>query len=62
LTPAQREARGRIEACIEQYRAMTEVQRKTLSEANVVHQFLDPFFRARPVGRVLGLFSSHCQG
>jgi len=46
LTPAQREARGRIEACIEQYRAMTEVQRKTLSEASVVHQFLDPFFRA----------------
>jgi len=52
LTPAQREARGRIGACIEQYRAMTEVQRKTLSEANVVHQFLDPFFRALgwPVG------------
>jgi len=42
---------------------MTEVQRKTLSEASVVHQFLDPFFRARPVvGRALVLFSSHYQG
>jgi predicted type IV restriction endonuclease len=42
----QDQARARIQALVDQYRHLTEAQRQQMTEASVVHQFLDPFFEA----------------
>lgn len=43
---AETEARKQIETLIKKYKNIPEGERKTLSEASVVHQFLDPLFAA----------------
>lgn len=40
------EARKQIEALINQYKLLSDSDRKTTSESSVVHQFLDPLFGA----------------
>ena len=42
----QDQARVRIQALVNQYRSLTDSQRQQMTEASVVHQYLDPFLEA----------------
>jgi hypothetical protein len=46
LTSVPDQARDKIRQLVEKYRAMSEAQKRETTEANVVHQFLDPLFEA----------------
>jgi len=46
LTSAQDQARKQIHQLVAKYRAMSDAQKREITEANVVHQFLDPLFEA----------------
>ncbi len=52
MTLSQNQAKAEIEALVKKYRAIKESDRKTTTEANVVHQFIDPLLRALgwPIG------------
>lgn len=43
---SEAEARKQIDKLIKKYKSLPESERKTLSESSVVHQFLDPLFKA----------------
>jgi len=42
----QSQARPKIEKLIQKYRALSEIDKKTMSESSVVHQFIDPLLDA----------------
>jgi len=46
LTITQQQAKCRIGELVDKYRALSEPQRQTITEAGVVHQFLDALFAA----------------
>jgi len=52
VTETQQKARSAVQALVERYRALTKVQKAAITEAGVIHQFLDPLFAALgwPVG------------
>ena len=46
MTPIQTEARKEIETLIKLYNKLSANERKTMTEAGVVHQFIDPLLAA----------------
>ena len=46
MSITQRQARTQIAELIEKYQVLSKEARTTLSEANIVHQLLDPLFCA----------------
>ncbi|MBI1879183.1 MAG: hypothetical protein HYR94_13345 [Chloroflexi bacterium] len=46
MPPTQEQARQKIRHLVDKYRAMSDAERRQISESAVVHQFLDPFFEA----------------
>ncbi len=46
MTSAQETARQQIRRLIEKYRALSDMERKALSETNVVNQFITPLLEA----------------
>lgn len=46
MSVKQEEARKRIGQLIQKYKGMSEKAKREITEAGVVHQFLDPFLRA----------------
>jgi SAM-dependent methyltransferase len=46
VNATQNQARGAIQALIDRYRGLSKAQKVGITEAGVVHQFLDPLFEA----------------
>ena len=46
MTPAQTTARHQIEMLIQRYKRLDAAERKAMTEAGVVHQFVDPLLKA----------------